>query len=70
MTSAQFLRAVLLLYGDHWQPALADLLARHGITYTRQSFWNWKRGRTPVPAKVEAILKAEAATAKMKGPNA
>jgi hypothetical protein len=30
MTPAVFLRTVLSLYGDHWQPPLLDLLAKQG----------------------------------------
>lgn len=59
MTNAQFLRTVMLLYGDHWQKPFAALLAQHGFTYTRQTFWNWKKGNTPVPSQVAGVLEAE-----------
>jgi hypothetical protein len=59
MTPARFLRIVLLLYGDHWQKPLSALLASHGYRYTRQTLWNWKTGKSPVPEPVAVILEAE-----------
>lgn len=59
MTPSRFLHTVMLLFGDHWQKPLAELLARHGHHYTRQSFWNWKTGKRRVPEAVKEVLKNE-----------
>lgn len=56
MTTTSFLRTVLLLWGDHWQPPLDELLQRHGHHYSRQQFRNWKNGDRRVPEYVEKIL--------------
>jgi hypothetical protein len=59
MTPASFLRAVLALWGEDWRPGLTKLLAKHGHRRTRQTLWNWKMGKTPVPEHVELILAEE-----------
>ncbi|MFO0892066.1 MAG: hypothetical protein U0790_23380 [Isosphaeraceae bacterium] len=60
MTAAFLLRTVLMLWGDHWQQPCLALLAKHGHRYTRQTLWNWKTGKTPVPEFIEVILTGEA----------
>jgi hypothetical protein len=67
MTPAAFLRTVLGLWGDHWQQPCLALLAEHGYHLTRQTFWNWKNGKTPVPEFVEAILVEERKARKSAG---
>ena len=59
MTHAVFLRAVLALWGDHWQQPLDDLLKQHGHTYSRQQLRNWKNGDRRVPEQIELILTNE-----------
>jgi hypothetical protein len=60
MTSSAFLKLVVALWGDYWQQPCLELLARHGHHPTRQTLWNWKKGKTPVPKYVELILSEEA----------
>jgi hypothetical protein len=59
MTPAAFLRTVLALWGDHWQKPCLELLAQHGHHLTRQTLWNWKTGKSPVPEYIEKILLEE-----------
>jgi hypothetical protein len=59
MTSAAFLKLVVALWGNHWQQPYLRLLGEHGHRYTRQTLWNWKTGKTPVPEHVEVILEGE-----------
>jgi len=35
------------------------LLAEHGHHPTRQTLWNWKTGKSPVPELIEPILERE-----------
>jgi hypothetical protein len=67
MTPAAFLRTVLPLWGDHWQQPCLALLAQHGHHPTRQTLWNWKTGKTPVPEHVEVILVTERKARKSAG---
>lgn len=60
MTAAEFYKLVLALWGEDWRPELTALLARHGHSYSRQSFWNWRKARSPVPDPVAFILREEA----------
>jgi hypothetical protein len=48
MTAAAFLKLVVAL------------LAEHSHHSTRQTLWNWKTGKTPVPEFVEVILERDA----------
>lgn len=57
MTSAEFYKLVLALWGEDWRPELNALLSRHGHSYSRQSFWNWRKGHSPVPEPVAFILR-------------
>jgi hypothetical protein len=60
MSGPTFYALCLSLWGEHWRPELGKLLASHGIIRkSRQTFWNWQHGATPVPEKVDEILKAE-----------
>jgi hypothetical protein len=59
MTTAQFYKLALSLWGEKWRPELIALLAAHGLSYTRQSLWNWQTAKRPVPLEVSEILKAE-----------
>lgn len=70
MTPARFLRIVLHLFGDHWQKPLAALLASHGHRYSRQTLYNWKTGKHPVPEPVAVILEAEMKASRRKPANA
>lgn len=60
MTAAEFYKLVLALWGEDWRPRLTALLAKRGHHYTRQTFWNWRTGKTPVPEPVAVILTKEA----------
>ncbi|WP_088260399.1 hypothetical protein [Fimbriiglobus ruber] len=59
MTAAAFYKLVLALWGEEWRPELRKLLEAHGHSYSRQSVWNWKAGKSPVPEPVAFILEAE-----------
>ena len=59
MKHLEFSKLVVALWGDHWQQPCLELLAQHGHRYTRQTLWNWKTGKSPVPEHVELILKEE-----------
>jgi hypothetical protein len=58
MKTAQFNRLVVALWGDHWQPPCLAFLAQHGHVFTRQTLWNWKKGRTQVPDDIAALFRA------------
>jgi len=59
MTAAEFYKLVLALWGDDWRPELRKLLEAHGHSYSRQTFWNWREGASPVPKPVSFILEEE-----------
>ncbi|WP_406694453.1 hypothetical protein V5E97_25600 [Singulisphaera sp. Ch08] len=44
MTSAEFYKLVLALWGEHWRQKLPKLLAKYSHSDTRQTFWNWQHG--------------------------
>jgi hypothetical protein len=54
-----FCKLMVALWGDHWIQPCQALLAKHGHHPTRQTLWNWKTGKTPVPEYVEVILISE-----------
>ena len=56
MTAAEFTSLCQQLYGDHWQPELARVLARDIRTIRR-----WKSGESPVPKVVQDWLLAKQA---------
>ena len=60
MSAAEFYKLVLALWGEDWRPRLRALLAKRGHSYSRQSLWNWRKGKAPVPEPVAVILKREA----------
>jgi hypothetical protein len=60
MTSDSFYKLVLALWGEDWRPRLLALLAEHGHSYSRQSLWNWRKDKAPVPEPVAVILNQEA----------
>lgn len=60
MLAPEFYSLVLALWGEDWRPRLKALLAEHGHHYTRQTFWNWKAGKTPVPGPVAVLVTTEA----------
>lgn len=61
MTAADFYTAVLTLWGESWRPELDRFLREHGLSYSRQSFWHWRKGVYPVPALVADLIHAESA---------
>lgn len=61
MTPTEFYSTVLALWGEEWRPELDRFLRKRGLSYSRQSFWNWRQGAYPVPLNVSELLQAEAA---------
>lgn len=61
MSSTEFYKLVLALWGEDWRPRLLALLAEHGHSYTRQSLWNWQKGKSPVPEPVAVIIRGQPA---------
>lgn len=60
MSCDAFYKLVLALWGEDWRPRLLAILAKHGHHFTRQTLWNWRKGKTPVPDPVVVILNNEA----------
>ena len=60
MLAPDFYKLVLALWGEDWRPRLRAFLAEHGHSYSRQSLWNWRKAKAPVPEPVAVILKREA----------
>lgn len=60
MTSVHFNTLVLSLWGEDWQRGLDDLLRKHGHRYTRQTYYNWRKGKHPVPEPVAVVLRKQA----------
>jgi hypothetical protein len=59
MTAADFNTLVVALWGDGWRLRLDDLLRKHSYRYSRQTFYNWQKGRHPIPEPIILILKKE-----------
>jgi hypothetical protein len=56
MSPVDFYKLVLTLWGEDWRPRLLALLSENGYSVTRQTLWNWRKGKTPVPKAIVELL--------------
>lgn len=56
MTGQEFYKLALARWGEEWRPRLREFLAEHGMSYSRQTFWNWQHDKFRIPQRVASLL--------------